>query len=321
VQVAEMTFLNDSDCTGDRSLLNSSTVSSICGPSRLARPQSSPSITELKALTGINSIASVIGIIGNVLVCFVVMKFRFLGRPKAELFITSLAVADLLVCVIAQPMYVLFLHDLLPSHLDLIRKAITWISTLVSVSHLFAISIERFLSLYFLHRFSFFIPDRIIWSAIVLTWLIAIGFGAPAAAIRTARIVSQYFVIAIVLVIPVLYTGIFYIVRLQQKRIKEQVAGKKLSSSQKFTSERKIVYMIAVVIGAFYLCFTPLIVLPFFFSVGASPAVRLKAIRAFPWVNTLAFCNSCLNPYVYYWRSWRFRLALEFILRRLFEKK
>ena len=298
------------------------TISSICGPSRSLRPQITASVSELKALTAINSIAGFIGIIGNVLVCFVVMKFRFLGRPKAELFIASLAVADLLVCVLAQPMYVLYLHGVLPTCLNLIRKSITWISTLVSVSHLLSISIERFLSLYFLHRFSFFIPDHIIWTAIVLTWLIAIGFGAPAAIFRQARIVSQYFVIAIVLVIPILYTGTFYIVHLQRKRIKEQLRAKPLSTSQKnFTSERKIVYMIAVVVGVFYLCFTPLIVLPFFFSIRVSPAVRVNALRAFPWVNTLAFCNSGLNPYVYYWRSWKFRLALEAIFRRLFEKK
>lgn len=318
------TLLNNPNCTVERPSfgLNSSAVSSMCGPTRRTRPQFGLSTSEMKALTTINSTASVIGLVGNLLVCFVVMKFRFLGRPKAELFIASLAVADLLVNAFAQPMYVLFLHGLLPHHLNMIRKAVTWISTLVSVSHLFSISIERFLSLYFLHRYSFFIPDRIIWSAILLTWLIAIGFGAPAATFRRARHIAQYFVIAILLIIPVLYAGTFYIVRLQHQRIKKQLPVKKLSTSQKsFPKERKIVYMIAVVVGAFYLCITPLIVLPFFFNVGASPAVLLNAKRAFPWVNTVAFCNSSLNPYVYYWRSWRFRIALERILRKIFEKK
>ena len=282
----------------------------------------SPIKSELKALATVNSVASFIGIVGNVLVCFVIAKFRFLGRRKAELFIVSLAVADLLVCVCAQPMYVLFLHDVLPDRLNVIRKTITWISTLVSISNLFAISVERFLSLYFLHRFSLFIPDRVIWSAILITWVVAICFGAPSATIRQARIVSQYFLITILLIIPVLYTGTFYIVRLQQKRIRKQLCTKQLSSSQKtFARERKIVYMIAIVVGAFYLCFIPLIIVPFFFSVRVSATVRANALRAFPWVNTIAFCNSCLNPYLYYWRSLRFRLALEFIFRRLLEKK
>lgn len=323
---AMTTSLNNANCTVDKeSFPNSSVVStSSCGSTlRATRPQFGPSTSEMKALTAINSTASLIGFVGNLLVCIVVMKFRFLGRPKAELFIASLAVADLLVCVLAQPMYVLFLHGLLPSHLNMIRQAITWISTLVSVSHLFSISIERFLSLFFLHRYSFFIPDRIIWSSIVFTWLIAIGFGAPAATFRKARHVAQYFVIAILLIIPILYAGTFYIVRLQHQRIKKlRLPAKKLSPSQKrFPRERKIVYMIAVVVGAFYLCIAPLIILPFFFTVGASPAVVLKAKRAFPWVNTVAFCNSCLNPYVYYWRSCRFRLALERILQKIFEKK
>lgn len=320
-----MSSLNNTNCTEETpSFLNSSAVFSttMCGPTRLSKPQFGPSTAEMKALTAINSTASVVGLVGNILVCFVVMKFRFLGRPKAELFIASLAIADLLVCVIAQPMYVMHLYGLLPSQLNTIRQAVTWISTLVSVSHLFSISIERFLSLYFLHRYSFFVPDRIIWSAIILTWLTAIGFGAPAATLRKARHIAQYFVIAILLIIPILYAGTFYIVRLQHQRIKKQLPAKKLSTSQKsFPRERKIVYMIAVVVGAFYFCITPLIILPFFFNIGASRAVIINAKRAFPWVNTVAFCNSCLNPYVYYWKSWRFRLALEMILRRIFEKK
>ena len=187
---------------------------------------------ELKALTTVLSLASFIGLIGNVLVCFVVSKFRFLGRQKAELFITSLAVADLLICVCAQPLYIAFLHDVLPDRLNIIRKAITWISTLVSVNHLFAISIERFFSLYFLHRYTLFIPDHVIWSAILVTWLVSIAFGAPSATFRIARISSQYFLVAILVVIPILYTGTFYLVRLQRKRISKQVPTKQFSSSQ-----------------------------------------------------------------------------------------
>ena len=315
-----MTFFNYTNSTTELPL--SGTVSSFAGSSRLPKSELGQSTSELKVLSGICSIASIIGIVGNVLVCFVVTKFRFLGRPKAELFIVSLAVADLMVCIFAQPMYVIYLHGLLPKEVDLIRKAITWVSTLVSVSHLFAISLERFFSLYFIHRFSVFIREQVIWNAILLTWLIAIGFGAPSAVFRKARIVSQYFVIAMLLVIPLVYAGTFYIVRLQQRRINKQIVRKTFYTSQKsLTSERKIVYMIAVVVGVFYLCFTPLLIVPFFFSVKTTPAVRVNALRAFPWVNTIALLNSSLNPYIYYWRSFRFRLALELILRRIFEKK
>ena len=244
--------------TGCTVFSNSSSVSS----NRLEnRPPLGLDTSEVKGLAGVNAVASIIGTVGNLLVCFVVKKFRFLGRPKAELFIASLAVADLLVCVFAQPMYVLFLYGLLPTQLNMIRTAVTWISTLVSVCHLFSISIERFLSLFFLHRHRFFITDHIIWKSIVFTWLVAISFGAPASILRKARHIAQYFVIAILLIMPVLYAGIFYIVRLQGQRIRKQIPAQKLSNSQKsFAKERKILYMIAVVVGAFYVCITPLIV-------------------------------------------------------------
>ena len=306
---------NDTDCTV---YCNSNYVPS----TRLEKPPSGLDTSEVKGLAAVNTAASIVGAVGNLLVCFVVTKFRFLGRPKAELFIASLAVADLLVCVFAQPMYVLFLYDLLPTQLNMIRTAVTWISTLVSVSHLFTIAVERFLSLYFLYRHSFFIRDHTIWKSIVFTWLLAVSFGAPASTLRKARHIAQYYVIAVLLIMPVLYAGLFYIVRLQQQRIRKQIPAKKLSNSQKsFTKERRTLHKIAVVVGAFYVCITPLIVLPFFFSVAASPAVVKNAKRAFPWVNTVALCNSSLNPYDYYWRSWQFRLVIDKILRRIIEKK
>lgn len=56
-------------------------------------------ILEVKGFVGVNVVVSIIGIVGNFLVCFVVKKFCFLGRLKVELFIVSLVVVDLLVCV------------------------------------------------------------------------------------------------------------------------------------------------------------------------------------------------------------------------------
>ena len=291
------------------------------GP-RYSRVQVGPNATELKLLTAINSISGLVGLVGNLLVCLVVVRFRFLGRPKAEVIIASLAMADLLVCVTVQPMYVLFLHGLLPPLLNVIRKTVTWILTLVSVSHLLSISIERFLALYFLHRYSLWIPNGMIWTAITVTWLAAICLGAPTGSSLNARYVTQYFVIAVLLVIPLLYTGTFYIVRLQRKRIENLTHLKNMSPSQKrFSRERRAVFIIAVIIGVFYVCFAPLTVLPFFFTVGAPSSVLMNVKRAFPWINTLALCNSSLNPYVYYWGSWRFRLAIEMLTRRFVERK
>lgn len=53
----------------------------------------------MKVFIVINLIVSFIGFVGNLLVCIVVMKFCFLGWFKVELFIVSLVVVDLLVCV------------------------------------------------------------------------------------------------------------------------------------------------------------------------------------------------------------------------------
>ncbi|KAJ7372038.1 Melanocortin receptor 5 [Desmophyllum pertusum] len=69
---------------------------------------------EATFLASMNLLFSLFGIFGNVLVFIVVVRNRQL-HTVTNMFITSLALADLLVCLVAQPMYVIFLFGLPPN--------------------------------------------------------------------------------------------------------------------------------------------------------------------------------------------------------------
>jgi hypothetical protein len=286
------------------SILNSSEISI---PTKSVH---SMAITHIEVifLSSMNVLSSLIGTFGNILVFLVVAKCRYLGWQKTEYFICSLAGSDLLVCLVAQPMYITYLNKLLPKNINVLRTTVTWIATLASVSNLLTISIDRFLALLFLGRYRTMMKSRTAIVLVIITWLFSVAIGISASSFyRTLRFVAQYFVIAVLIAVSVFYVGIFLIVRVQCSEMKKRFPS--LSRTLRtFTREKTIAKLIAIVIGVFYICYTPLIVLPFFV---ASPSSKFIAFRVFPWVNTLALCNSCVNPYIYYWRSWRFRYAIQ----------
>ena len=263
---------------------------------------------EMFFLSSMNVLSALIGTFGNILVFLVVAKCRYLGWQKTEYFICSLAGSDLLVCLLAQPMYIMYLNKALTTKINTLRTTVTWIATLASVSSLLTISIDRFLALLFLRRYRAMMKTRTALLLVLITWLFSVAIGISASSFhRTLRFVAQYFVIAVLIAVPIFYIGIFLIVRVQCTEMKKRFPS--LSRTLRtFTREKTIAKLIAIVIGVFYICYTPLIVLPFFFG---SKSSRYKALRVFPWVNTLALCNSCVNPYIYYWRSWRFRYAIQ----------
>lgn len=287
-----------------------SSNSSDYSPTKLSTKLPIMTISQIETiiLSSVNVIGALIGAFGNILVFMVVAKCRYLGWQKTEYFICSLAGSDLLVCLLAQPLYITHLNNLLPSNINTIRQAVTWIATLASVSSLLTISIDRFLALLFLRSYRSKMTTKTALILVALSWVFSLVNGISASALhRTFRFVSQYFVIAVLVIMPLLYIGVFVIVRVQCTEMKRQFPTR-AHKLRAFTREKTVAKLIGVVVGVFYICYLPLIVLPFF---NKSPVLKKFTLRVFPWVNTLALCNSCINPYIYYWRSWRFRGAIQ----------
>lgn len=281
-------------------------------PTELSPKVQVETISEIETvvLSSVNVVGALIGAFGNILVFMVVAKCRYLGWQKTEFFICSLAGSDLLVCLLAQPLYITLLNKLLPPSIEIMRQAVTWIATLASVSSLLTISIDRFLALLFLRSYRSKMTTKTAVLLVVISWTFSMVNGTCASTlkIRTFRFVAQYFVIVVLIAVSFLYVGVFIIVRVQCTEMKRQFPTQ-THKLRAFTREKKVAKLIGVVVGVFYTCYLPLIVLPFFARSPTSKATVFQ--RVFPWINTLALCNSCINPYIYYWRSWRFRGAIQ----------
>lgn len=278
-----------------------------------------PSNIDVSLLTLFNCANALTGFIGNTVVCVLVFRYHFL-RLRAEILLGSLAVADMVVCVLAQPMYVAHIHNLMKYsyYLQICRKAITWCATLASVNNIFLISIDRFLAVTFLQRYRTVMTLQSLRTAVGATWSLSLIMGISAVFSRKAKIISQYFVIIVLTAVFCLCTRTLMVVHVKARSIMRHLREADLRSSYHLSPilnrERTLAKTVGIIIAAFYISFLPLVVLPFFTAIlRKNSAAWNAAWQAFPWVNTLALCGSSINPYIYYWRSARFRMALKTI--------
>ena len=126
---------------------------------------------------------SLCGLLGNLLVCTAVCKFRQL-RIAANFFIVSLAFADLLVCAIIMPLALY--QDVnngiwgLPSWLCDIWVSLDVLMSTASIWNLCVISLDRFLAITRPHKYAKLRTTSTILFAVFTTWLLAVVLSIPA---------------------------------------------------------------------------------------------------------------------------------------------
>jgi hypothetical protein len=290
---------------------------------------------EIGILCTANVIFSIIGSFGNVLVCFAFLRFPRL-RNTINIFILSLACSALLVCLIAQPMYVVSLikhyqQEHITNVFEKVRKCFTWISLLASAGNLFGVTLDRYYAITKPFRRSEDNAARanaFIFVAIV--WFIAAGLGTSAVFEETIKLVvlAYVFIIVLCLILP-LYTRILVIAAKHRQRI---LAGQTYTSNMgmrdqmkpptyfKYRSklrqkiDRSALITVGVICAVFVLGWFPLLILPLVYRIIEED--RELILDVFQWVNTIALCSSACNPMVYAATDKRFRESLKVTYRR-----
>lgn len=264
-------------------------------------------------LSIVNMVFSAAGTIGNLVVCVIILSNRDL-QIVTNYFIFSLAVADLLVCTIAQPMYVAYILGFQDGAFQSIRRTFTFVSVLASVSNLWAVTIDRFLAISSPLKYPQRLNVKRTKILIFIIWTLAVGLGVTAAFLRVARIFVQIFTIIMIACIFPLYIRIFIVARRHARLIIHQLAyfNSMQYAAVQIRKERENIAAktVGTVLLLFALCWMPLQILPFFYRFYPE-----KLMGAFVWVNTLALCSSSFNPLVYSWKMESFRRKVKRVLR------
>lgn len=252
---------------------------------------------------------------GNFLVWASFISFREL-RTKCNYFIISLAVADIMVALLAMPIwFILQLEPDIEKQTYLGQTTMdfwNWIDIFcgtASIMNLAAVSADRHLAItkpysyhQFLTSFRAIMVLCFVWVyATTISLLVFVKNKIPNSGHQFMIATASFFLPLTAMII--MYARIFAVARRQARMITKNLSYK---------TDIKAAKTIAVVIGAFVVCWLPFFVLILGFALDKKFLEDMRIYRGIKWMEYL---NSCLNPIIYCCLNRTYRGAF----KRLFE--
>ena len=280
--------------------------------------------TSMAILAGINIFLAITASLGNTLILIALHKVTSIYPPTKLLF-RCLAVTDLLVGLISQPLYVTILFPRFTTWnenvaIDLADGFFFRLLPAVSLLTSAAISVDRLLALLLGLRYRHTVTLRRVWVVIVCIWLIS---ALPA----TCDIFSEYpklydisfwlfsALITFSLLVSVFsYAKIFKTLRYRQVQVHCNTQQKQRpnggGNQLNIARYKKTVYSIAWVQLALLICYLPYILIGW---LGDSTEIDTLG----ELFVTLIYLNSSLNPALYCWRIRDVRQEVKNIIRKI----
>ena len=269
----------------------------------------------------LNCLFSLVTCLGNFLIVFTIGKTQELHSPTFIL-LGCLAVSDLLVGLVCQPLYVAHKIAELEENfavfceLKMVQFLSGWTTTGVSFLILAAVSIDRLLALTLHLRYNTIVTVPRVFQTTFILWIFV-----TVTVLLRFWMTNKWFFIPIGLgflfffVIMASSWKIFRIVRRHQHQIKDQdmavshLQNKTMNILKCRKSAATVLYIYGLLL-IFYLPYMVLLLMETF--IGFSRTVRI----AYDYAATAIFINSFLNPVLYCWRISEIRRAVKNIMRR-----
>ena len=276
----------------------------------------------------LNIFLSITATLGNALILVTLRNVSSI-HPPTKLLFRCLAVTDLCVGLICQPLYVVYLIIGNFFTIELEYVYYFFYAVLLAVSPLTsaAISVDRLLALLLGLRYRHVVTLCRVRVLIACVWFIAVS---NASLDCVAWILLKFNVIdaawwtflTLIMVSIVIsffsYTKIFFTLRHQQAQVQDHVQPEQSSrvrSVLNIARYKKTVYSVAWIQFAMLACYGPYIVIAFvveFGNVGYSTEVMIAGEVFY----CLFFLNSSLNPVLYCWRIRDVRQEVKNIIRK-----
>ena len=259
-----------------------------------------------------------IAIIGNILVLAAILRTPSLRSPSTIL-LCSLAVSDLLVGFVVQPLYIaaeLTENALLYQAQTLLSYAACGVSLMTMA----AISVDRFLALYYHMRYpNLMTTHRAVFTSVTL-WFIAFILALFSIWNENATYFGAAANIVICLSLStVCYIRIYRIVRRHQLQIHAQHHAvdnfnaeniQNMERSKRSALNTFVFYMVLI------LCYLPLFVAMVMLGI-----YHVHLSDVWNLTDTVAFMNSSINPFLYCWRLRELRTAVVKTARQMLCKQ
>jgi len=289
------------------------TVNYSTSPSTATVPCHLP-LGHIAGLLSVNMLSTILGTIGNVLVIGTVCTNTSL-QIISNFWLVSMAVADLMVTALGQPMFSVFLGLQVKSEchegVSQAFRLIANMSCSASVLHLCLISIDRCLVILRPHDFRTLRTKKRFKIALAIAWTLPVVYGILR--LTVSKKGTSYFTVFAVgicyLIIISCYSLIILKVRKQGTATLKRLRGQsRRSASSEHMVERRVTATIAIVVVIFTVCWFPLLYLRSAFAEDNFGV-------AYNWARTLALSNSSMNPWIYCFRIAEFRDAYRRLMK------
>ena len=270
-------------------------------------------------ITALNIFLSIFATLGNALILVALRKVSAI-HPPTKLLFRCLAVTDLCVGLISQPLYVYYIFtiylDIGNPIVEILHADIFFYNVLLAVSPLTsaAISFDRLLALLLGLRYRHVVTLCRVRVVIACVWFIAVS---NASLLCVAWILShdklqlasswtlRAFICFSIIVSTFSYTKIFFTLRHQQAQVQNHLQSKqssRITSVLTIARYKTTVYSAAWIQFAMLACYGPYIILTILYNSGENSYFTTEIEIALEFSYCLAFFNSSLNPVLYCWR-------------------
>ena len=278
-----------------------------------------PSTSGLIVNVALNVFSAFTAIVFNSITIQAIKKTSSLPNPL-KILLLSLALSDLAVGLVAQPLWIV----------NILRKKDTevlWIiqSALANASFLgiMALSVDRFLAVHLHLRYRELVTYKRVLRLAILTWVFSALL--PFICRWITEDLSEFMNITIIvwslclIFLTVISCRLYFAVRVHTKQIQALQLKQTALSDEVANASR----LRKSAVSSFYVNFVFLVCyLPFYCSLTTGIFFKKAAFtnsqiwqELFLLSRTLMFINSCLNPVIYCWRMRDIRHAIKNILR------
>ena len=299
--------------------MNYSSESTSVPPSNPITESCSLPIAHGISLITVNTSVSVLGTLGNLLVCVAVATNPRLRRSSNYLLV-SLAIADLIVTVVCEPLVVAILSKITffndcARRLEYPYKMLSRISCSSSVVHMAAISVDRFIAVVFPLRHETIMRKCGLKIMVIVAWVFPISIPilnvvVPASFPRAFLAAGTFGLSYIIIVVSyLLIVAFLFKIKKKRNRLRARPASEDVNSRV----EIRVACTLAIVIGVFTICWFPLMIA--LFATGVS--IVKPSGPAHMWIRTLALSNSAMNFLIYTARIREFHGAYAGVCRKI----
>ena len=293
----------------------------LCDPMSAVHRNSSQLTTMIVTVSAINIVLSITATLGNALILIALYRESSLS-PPSKLFLRCLALSDLCVGVLVQPIAAVSLLSAVHHRWNLCRVGeLLWYSLsemliIFSLLALTAISVDRLLALLLTIRYRHVVTLKRVRFVAVLFLLMSIANLVLQNTHTVAFLVYNALIWLLWLMTSIYcYLRIYLTLRnLIQAQVNPQGQGNAVSSLN-LSRYKKTVSIALWLFAAMMICFFPFGLI---LIVSISLSELSGSLVGFTFLAiTLIYLNSSLNPILYYWKIRELRHSVKEIIRNL----